>query len=318
MAYEVQMQANTDLSVDEIYEVLSKGIDIQRNEYYPATIMGDGFYCYVSCFEAGAEYSDYLENPVTLDVTFRYHPAANGNGELMAFVSNWLRYTDADTVLEHNYEYITLLRVDGKLIKNVNPRVVKYSGSIELGDIQYKEANLGLFLPWDDIYVESLHGITQIMASFCQFLFDDRETKIDERLTGTPPRKTWAHVERDAFEIRAHQYDPLRWAEKWKRDGAKYPFLANCHVDLHYRRGRGILQKRNAVHVVPARDDTLKAVAELIRTTDDNLLLEFNEPKRDVLMYHASELTLYEDSCWTEERLRLFEGIPYKFSAPIP
>lgn len=317
MAYEIKIKANTDLSLDEIYKVLSKGIDVQRDEYYPATIVGDGFYCYVSRFEAGAEYSDYLEKPVTLDVTFRYHPAAKGNGDLTAFVSNWLRYTDADTVLEYNYELITLLRVDGQLIKNINPQVVKY-GSIALGDIRYEEADLGLFLPYDDICVESRHEVTQIMASYCRCLYCDRETKIDERLTGSPPPKTWAHVERGAFEIGAIRYDPLQWSEKWKRGGAQYPFLANCHVDLHYRKGRGILEKRNAVHVVPARDDTLRAVAGLIRTTDCSLVLEFSHPRRDLLMYHAGELTLYEDSCWTENRLALYAGIPYKFCAPLP
>jgi len=318
MAYEICINANSNLSVDEVYDVLSKDVEIQVDEDNPDTLLGDGFYCYVSRIEAEAECSDYFEKPVTLDIRFRYHPAANGNVDFLTFVLNWLRYTDADTVLEHNSEFITLLRVDGKLIKNINPQVVKYSGNLELGDIPYEEANLGLYLPYDHIYVDSVHEVPQIIASYCRHLFDDHETKIDEGLTAVAPREIRATVERDAFEIRAVRRDPFKWSLKWKKGEDRYPFVPNCHVDLHYRKGRGIQQPKNAAYIVPARDDMLKGVAGLIKTTDYSLVVEFSDPKRDVLMYHAGELTLFEDSCWTEERLDLFDGIPYKFSTPIP
>ena len=88
-------------------------------------------------------------------------------------------------------------------------------------------------------------------------------------------------------------------------------------MSIHYRRGRGIPLKRNGAYNVPARDVTLKGVAGLIKTTDYSFVVEFSDPTRDVLIYHDGELTLFQDSCWTEERLRLFDGIPYKFGAPI-
>ncbi|MYD09500.1 MAG: hypothetical protein F4X02_05575 [Chloroflexi bacterium] len=318
MAYEICINASTDLSLDEIYEVLSKGIDIQRDEHYPATIVGDGFYCYVSRFEADAKYSFYLDKPVTLDVTFRYHPAAKGNGDLMAFVSNWLRYTDADSILEHNGEYVSLLRVDGKLIRNINPQVLYYCASLDLGEIPHEEADLGIWLVEDDIFVESPHDTLQIMEIYCQCLFADSETEIVEGLTAVAPKEIRAIVERDAFRIATFRYHPFEWSLKWKRGDDRYPFLANYYIDVFYTKGRGIPLMTHGAYDVSIRDDTLRAVAGLIRTTDYNLLVEFSDPKRDVLMYHSGELTLYEDSCWTEDRLRLFEGIPYTFCAPIP
>ena len=300
MAYEVQMKANTNLSVDDINAILSKNVGIQRIEDYPDTILGDGFYGYVYHFEPGVEYSDYLEKPVTLDITFRLRSDANGNVELKTIVLNWLRYTDADTVLEENYEMITLLRVDGKLIKNINPRVLYLCGNLNLGDIPHEEANLGLFLPYDQFYVDSVHEVPHILARFCRHIFDDQETKIVTGLTSEERPQIRACAERDGFEIRAIRYDPFRWSEKWKRDGATYPFLPNCNVDLHYTKGRGILRKKNTEYIIPARDMTLKGVAGLIKRTDCSLVLEFGDPKRDVLMYHAGELTLFEDTCWSQ------------------
>ncbi|MCY3780847.1 MAG: hypothetical protein OXG78_11105 [Chloroflexi bacterium] len=311
MAYEICINARTSLSLDEIYEVLSKDVDIQVDEDYPTTIVGDGFYCYVTRFEADAKRSHYFRQPLTLDITFQFHPAANGKLDYMTFVSNWLRYTDSDTVLEHNGEYLTLLRVDGKLIKNICPRVVSLCGNLDLGDIPYEEADLGEWLVGDDILIESVHDAPEIMASFSQVLFDDHDTEIHVRMTGYD--EICATIERYAFQIGTFRYHPSRLSG----GDDKYPFLPNYHIDMFYTKGRGIPLKTHGAYDVSIRDDTLRAVAGLIKTTDYSLVLEFSDPKRDVLMYHAGELTLYEDSCWTEERLRLFDGIPYKISAPL-
>ena len=66
----------------------------------------------------------------------------------------------------------------------------------------------------------------------------------------------------------------------------------------------------------PLRDIVLRGAIGLMRTTDYSLVLKLHSPSRHVLVYHDSELTLLEDPFWTEDRLLLFEDIPYKFKSP--
>lgn len=62
----------------------------------------------------------------------------------MRMVLSWWKYTDADTVLAHNYEYILFSRIERRFIRNIHPVAEIPSVILDLIDIPYEEENLGL------------------------------------------------------------------------------------------------------------------------------------------------------------------------------
>ena len=320
MGIDKRVFANTTLSTEEIYEILCNDMDVRVDETYPEKIVGNDFSCLVYHHDPETIISDYLEKPENLHIDYRINWwGIAGYVSFMRLLLNWLKHTDADTIFAHHYEYILLSRIDGRLIRNTHPIAEIPREVMAVIDIPYEEADLGFGTAYDCVDIKSLHDAPQITAKFCRHIFDNFDVKI-----GDVSGKKYGGVERGILEIDTFASDPLqylsfqpKYQSKWTRHGYKYPFLPNYSMSIHYRRGRGIPLKRNGAYNVPARDVTLKGVAGLIKTTDYSFVVEFSDPTRDVLIYHDGELTLFQDSCWTEERLRLFDGIPYKFGAPI-
>ncbi|MCY3780621.1 MAG: hypothetical protein OXG78_09960 [Chloroflexi bacterium] len=94
----------------------------------------------------------------------------------------------------------------------------------------------------------------------------------------------------------------------------QYGFIPNLLMPIFYSRSEAIWIKNNGEwDIPPLRDVILKGVVGLIATSDDSIALFLDNPERDVLIRHDGELTLLEDPFWTEDRLLLFEEIPYKF-----
>lgn len=97
----------------------------------------------------------------------------------------------------------------------------------------------------------------------------------------------------------------------------EYGFVPNLLMPIFYSRSEAVWVMNNGEwDLPPLRDVILQGVIGLISTTDDSIALFLDNPERDVLIRHAGELTLLEDPFWTEERLLLFEDIPYKFKSP--
>jgi len=320
MGVDLRVYANTSLSTEEIFEILCKDMDVKIDETHPEKIVGNDFSCLVFHIEPVRIISDYLAKPLNLHFEYRLWDI-DGYVSFMRLLLNWLKYTDADTVFTYQGEYILLSRIDGRLIRNTHPIAEIPSEVLAVIDIPYDEADLGFEQAEDEVGLLTSQDAPQMTATFCRHIFDNCEVKIDEAAD-----RTSVSFDNDSISIFAMRKDPiensLKYAPKYQwrfaRNRHKYPFLPNCSLTVNYRKGRGLPLKRNGAYFVPARDDTLKGVAGLIKTTDCSLVLAFSDPTRDVLMYHAGELTLYEDSCWTPERLALFEGIPYQFSAPTP
>ena len=321
MGVDKRVIANTTLSKEEIFEILCKDLDVKIDETHPEKIVGEDFSCLV--FHIGPEgvISDYLAKPENLYIEYRIGWYIAGYVSFMRLLLNWLKHTDADTIFAHELEYILLSRIDGRLIRNTHPIAEIPSEVLAVIDIPYDEADLGFGPAEDSVGLLSSQDVSQLTATFCRHVFDNREVKIDEAAD-----KLSCRFDNGSIDIFAMARDPIeeslnyepKYQWRFLRNRHKYPFRPNCSITVTYRKGRGLPLKRNGAYFVPARDMTLKGVAGFIKTTEYSLLVEFSDPKRDVLMYHAGELTLYEDSCWTEERLALFEGIPYKFSAPVP
>ena len=143
MADEKRLFAHTKLSTDEIYEVLFQGIDVEIDEEFPELIVGNEFSCLVSHNAPDAIISEFLGETENLEIDFRFRGSMEGYINSMRIVLNWLKYTDADSVLAHNYEYILLSRIEGRLIRNIHPVAEIPNEILDLIDIPYEEQDLG-------------------------------------------------------------------------------------------------------------------------------------------------------------------------------
>lgn len=153
----------------------------------------------------------------------------------------------------------------------------------------------------DGIYIKSTNEAQKVAEDFCQHIFDDYQVKITETLG-----QKRATVSKGSFSIDTY---PFRASDFLMQATMKdYGFAPDSEIAIFY--GRAIRD------IELLREIILKGVIGLIKTTDYSVALEFEYPARDMLIYHADELTLLGDPFWTEDRLVLFEDIPYKFKSP--
>ena len=143
MADEKRLFAHTELSTDEIYEALLKDADVEFDEKYPNLIVGNEFSFVVSHNAPDAIISEFLGETENLDIAFRFRGSMEGYINSMRIVLNWLKSTDTDTILAHNYEYILFARIEGRLIRNIHPVAEIPSEILGLIDIPYEEQDLG-------------------------------------------------------------------------------------------------------------------------------------------------------------------------------
>ena len=143
MADEKILFARTSLSTDEIHQVLYKGLDIEFDKEDRDYASGDGFFVLLAHNSPYAIKSEFLGGAENLCVGFSFRASMTGYINSMRIVLNWLKYTDADTVLAHNYEYILFARIDGRLVRNIHPVAEMPSEILDLIDIPYEEENLG-------------------------------------------------------------------------------------------------------------------------------------------------------------------------------
>lgn len=152
----------------------------------------------------------------------------------------------------------------------------------------------------DGIFLMSTHNTREIAARFCQPLFDDHT--IEEVETFGQERVS---VVKKHMSIDTLRYSPPEMIKQIKRDIVG--FDPNIMISVYYR--------KPVLDIEALRDDVLTGVVGLIKTTTCSVSVNFEDPSRYVLNYHAGILILMEDphwKCWTKERLRLFADIPYK------
>lgn len=143
MADENRLFARTTLSTDEIYEVLFNDIDVSVDHKRPHLVRVNDLSCLVLHNAPDAIKSGFLGETENLQIDFAFRASMTGYINSMRIVLNWLKFTDDDTVLAHNFEYILFARIGGKLIRNIHP-VAEIPGEIvDLIDIPYEEDNLG-------------------------------------------------------------------------------------------------------------------------------------------------------------------------------
>ena len=154
----------------------------------------------------------------------------------------------------------------------------------------------------DHIFVLSTHSPREIAASYCQLLYDDYEIKeagglvYQERVT----------VERQRISIDAFRYYSPELIKQIKLD--TLGFDPNLMISIFYH--------NPSLEIVELRNEVLRGAAGLIKTINCSLAVSFEDMY--VLNYHEGVLMLMENphfKYWTEERLRLFADIPYKFKS---
>ena len=143
MADENRLFAVTTLSTDEIYEVLFKDMKVEVLQHSPDMIWVGDLSCLVSHNDPDAIKSEFLGESENLEVDFPFRGSMRGYIKSMKIVLNWLKLTDADTVLAHNFEFILFSRIGGSLVRNSHPVAAIPSEVLDIIDIPYEEVNLG-------------------------------------------------------------------------------------------------------------------------------------------------------------------------------
>ena len=162
----------------------------------------------------------------------------------------------------------------------------------------------------DTIYIKSSHESSEIAENFCQQIFDDYEIKVRETFN-----QKQSTVYAYPFSIDTLPYNPPEFMKQMANED--YGFVPNFNVPIFYSKSEEFWVKNNGEWDLPAlRNVIFKAVIGLIKTTEYSMVLKLDNPTRNVLIYHADQLALLEDPFWTEDRLLLFEDIPYKFKSP--
>ena len=152
----------------------------------------------------------------------------------------------------------------------------------------------------DQILVLSTHSPREIIASYCQHLFDDFEIEYIGGVVGSE-RVT---VARQLMSIDALRIYPPELIKQIKRE--ILGFVPNLMIAIFYH--------NPSLEIEELRNEVLRGAAGLIETINCSLAVSFQDT--DVLNYHADRLMLLENphfNYWTEARLRLFADIPYKF-----
>ena len=155
----------------------------------------------------------------------------------------------------------------------------------------------------DRIFVLSTHSPREIAASYCQLLYDDYEIEeagglvYQERVT----------VERQRISIDAFRYYSPERIKQIKLD--TLGFDPNMMIAIVYQ--------NPSLEIEEHRNEVLRGAAGLIKTINCSLAVSFEDMY--VLSYNEGVLMLMENphlKYWTEDRLLLFAGIPYKFKSP--
>ena len=152
----------------------------------------------------------------------------------------------------------------------------------------------------DSIFVMSAHNTREVTASYCQHLFDDFEIEEVEVVVG----QERVSVVKPLMSIDTFRYSPPELIKQIMHD--KVGFDPNIMIAIFYH--------NPSLKIEELRNEVLRGAAGLIKTINCSLAVSFTDMY--VLSYHDGELMIMENphfKFWTEERLRLFADIPYKF-----
>ena len=300
--------AHTDLSIQTIHKILFDGIEIEPDPRHESVILVEGHRCSVSLLpDPNLPENAVLDLPENLIVSFYIGWSYEGFVSALKVVMNWLRNTTGDCAFVRDVHEILLLRVNGQTVSNNSEDAWAHYGVMDLIDVAYEEDDLR-FERWEDyLYLRATHDAPQVAASFCQHIYEDYEIEISEASSGTS-----ANVEMDGLSINVAPWEfdpqlPLRY-----QGGVddRYGFLPNTSMYVLYKKK---FWRKDGERDTPLRDVILHGTMGLIRRMDYSLVLKLDSPSRIVLAYHDSELSLFEDIFWSDDRLLLFKDIPYRF-----
>ena len=311
MAPIYNLVAYTDLPIPTVQRILFDEIEVKAGPWQNTVVFDEGSNCSVVLVDD----PDMLENrvldlPENLTVSFFTGHSNKGFVSALKVVMNWLRNTTGDCAFVCGVSTVLLMRVNGYTVRNNSEDAWAHDAAIKLINIPHEQADLG-FARWEDyLYIRSTDGTPQVAASFCQHLNDSYEIEITEA-----SGKTYAAVEMDALsiEITPKKFDPhlSQRYQPWMDN--RFGFVPNLSMYVLHKK---IFWAKDGERDTPLRDIVLQGAIGLIRATGYSLALKLDSPSRNVMVYHAGELTLLEDPFWTEDRLLLFDDIPYRFMSP--
>ncbi len=154
----------------------------------------------------------------------------------------------------------------------------------------------------------------EALAIVCQHTFRDFDTQAAEVISN---RDTTVNMY--PYSIDAKHFNHPDFVPDFVRriSMADFGFIPNLTIPIFYSKAEQVWVNHNGQRDIPQlRDVILRGVVGTLKAIEDSLVLRLDNPERHVLIRHAGKLTLMEDRFWTEDRLRLFQDIPYEFKTP--
>ena len=137
--------AYTDLSLEEIHEILFDGVEIEEDPKHRGKFQGSGFYCMVNRFSTIAVLGNWVVAvPRNLEVIFHCEQDVKDFVSTMKVTMNWFRKTTGYCAYFYNVEIISLVRINGKTIRNSTEHAWFPDEAIELIDIPHEVKDLGI------------------------------------------------------------------------------------------------------------------------------------------------------------------------------
>ena len=137
--------AYTDLSLEEIQNILFDGVEIGEDPKQRGKFQGSGFYCMVSRFPTIVVLGNWVVGaPRNLEVIFHFERDVDGFVNTMKVIMNWFRKTTGYCAYFYNAEIISLVQINGKTIRNSTEHAWFPDEVIELIDIPYEVKDLGI------------------------------------------------------------------------------------------------------------------------------------------------------------------------------
>ncbi len=162
----------------------------------------------------------------------------------------------------------------------------------------------------DAINLRTVLEAPEALAIVCQHTFRDFDTQAAEVISNR-----YTTVNMYPYSIDANYVNPPDFIGRIRM--ADFGFIPNLAIPIFYSKAEQVWVNHNGQRDIPQlRDVILRGVVGTLKAIEDSLVLRLDNPERHVLIRHAGKLTLIEDRFWTEDRLRLFQDIPYEFKTP--
>ena len=157
----------------------------------------------------------------------------------------------------------------------------------------------------DVIYLDTSDTLSEITDLFCGYLFGEFESHEDD----DPAVGIDVSINRISLNIKEISI-PQFVIDGWQR---QFGFTPTKSISVYYAKFVDDVYVRSAENTANLRNIIIPGIAELIQQKNYNLALSLDDRHTKTLVNFAGTLTLFNESFWTEDRLKLLKDLKYQF-----